>query len=95
MSVSFSGVSAILFPMASKKSGSSRRVPRSTKTGRFVKKVYARRHPNTTTTETVVSSVKKRVARVVRDKATGKFVSSAKLEDILDANDVMVQVVKR
>ena len=36
-----------------KKSGSSRSVARSAKTGRFVKKSYAAKHPNTTVVEKV------------------------------------------
>jgi hypothetical protein len=81
--------------MANKKANGSRGVARSAKTGRFVKKSYAKRHPNTTVVEGVAVSQKSRVVRVVRDKTTGKFVSNSKIDDILDLNDIVIQTVKR
>jgi hypothetical protein len=70
-------------------------VARSSKTGRFVKKSYAKRHPNTTVYQTVAKLEKNRVAQVVRDRATGKFVAKSKVEDILEASDIIIETVKR
>lgn len=39
--------------------GKTRKVSRSAKTGRFVKRVYAEKHPDTTVTETVKIRKKK------------------------------------
>ncbi len=58
----------------------SRTVVRSSKTGRFVKKVAAERHPSTTVVETVVSASepsKKKLVRVVRSTKTGRFLKNS------------------